>query len=153
MKMLRRSFAFWIITGILLLSLILLLMGQTMALINYELAVALGFQESVKDVGEFGVQINRAFGASDTLIYIPLIILSIIGLFLRKKWALFTSAAVMGISSYWATTAAFMFYFLIGVPNFNFVPGVDYWLFMTAYIIFGVWGLLYIILRGDKLLM
>lgn len=153
MKMSKHPIAFWVITVFLFISLILLLLGQTMAVIDYNFAVSLGFQESIIEVGEFGMQINRAFGASDTLVYIPLIILSIVGLFLRKKWALFTSAAVMGISSYWATTAAFIFYFLIGVPNFNFVPGIDYWLFMAVYITFGVWGLLYIILRGDNLLM
>lgn len=32
---------------------------------------------------------NRAFGASDTMIYIPLIIVSLIGLFSKKRWSLF----------------------------------------------------------------
>ena len=96
-------------------------------------------QEDVKEITEIGVQVNRAFGAADTLIYIPLIVPSIIGLCLKKRWALLTAASVMGISSYWATTAAFAFWFLEGVPGYSFVPGVDYWFVIALYIIFGVW--------------
>jgi hypothetical protein len=127
-------------------------MGQTMAILNYEFAVSIGLQEDVKEVGELGKQINRAFGASDTIIYIPLIALSIVGLFLKKSWALITTAAVMGISAYWATTVAFLLWFLIGVPTYHFIPGPEYWVFISAYIVFGIWGLFYLIFRGDQLI-
>ena len=127
-------------------------MGQTMALVNYDFAVQLGLQEDIKEVGSFGVQVNRAFGAGDTLVYIPLIAISIIGLLLRKRWSLLTTAAAMGVSAYWATTILFMLIFLEGTPGYYLEPGVEYWLFMAAFIIFGVWGLFYLIFRGDKLL-
>ncbi len=147
-----RPFAFWIITGFLSLSLVLLLMGQTMAIINYDFAVQLGLQEDIKDVGSYGVQVNRAFGAGDTIVYIPLIAISIIGLFLRKRWSLLTAAAAMGISAYWATTIVFMLIFLPGTPGYALEPGVEYWFFMAVFIIFGVWGLLYLVFRGEKLI-
>jgi hypothetical protein len=127
-------------------------MGQTMALVNYDFAVQLGLQEDIKEVGSFGVQVNRAFGAGDTLVYIPLIAISIIGLLLRKRWSLLTTAAAMGVCAYWATTILFMLIFLEGAPGYYLQPGVEYWLFMAAFIIFGVWGLFYLIFRGDKLL-
>ena len=127
-------------------------MGQTMALVNYEFAVQLGLQEGIKDVGSFGVQVNRAFGAGDTIVYIPLIAISIIGLLLRKRWPLLTTAAAMGVSAYWATTILFMLIFLEGTPGYYLEPGMEYWLFMAAFITFGVWGLFYLIVRGDKLL-
>lgn len=147
-----RPLAFWFIFGFLSIALALLLMGQTMALINYDFAVQLGLQEDITDVGGYGVQVNRAFGAGDTLIYIPLIVLSIIGLILRKRWSLITTAAVMGVSAYWATTIVFMLIFLPGTPGYSLQPGMEYWLFMAAFITFGVCGLLYLIFRGDKLL-
>jgi hypothetical protein len=131
---------------------VLLLMGQTMAIFNYEFAVKLGLQEDVKEVSEFGVQINRAFGAGDTLVYIPLMAISIAELFLKKRWSLITTAAVMGISAYWATTVAFMLLFLPDVPNYNLEPGPEYWLFIGAYIVFGVWGVVYLIFRGDNII-
>lgn len=148
----NRPVSFWVFEIFLLASLFLLLLGQTTAIFNYELAVSLGMQESVEDIGEFGVQLNRAFGVGDTLIYIPLIVSSIVGLFLKKNWALIPTAAVMGVSAYWATTSAFLLWFLVGVPNYNFVPGMIYWLFIAIYIIFGVWGLVYLMLCGNKLL-
>jgi hypothetical protein len=151
MEHIKRPISFWVITGFLLISVILLLLGQTMAVFDYELAVSLGLQEDIKEISEFGVQINRGFGAGDTVIYIPLIIISIAGLFRKRKWALITSAAVMGISSYWAVTAVFMFVFLEGVPGYSFVPTLDYWIFMTLFIAFGLWGLWYIVFRGEKL--
>jgi len=147
----KRPLSFWVLTGFFSLSVVLLILGQTMAVINYELAVSFGLQEDVKEISEFGVQINRGFGAGDTIIYIPLIILSIVGLFLKKSWALITSAAVMGISSYWATTAAFMFIFLEGVAGYSFIPTMDYWIFITLFIVFGLWGIWYLIFRGKQL--
>jgi len=97
------------------------------------------------------VQINRAFGAGDTFVYIPLMAISLVGLFLKKRWSLVTTGAVMGISAYWAATVAFMLLFLRGVPNYNLDPGPQYWLFIGAYIIFGVWGVVYLIFRGDSI--
>ncbi len=84
--------------------------------------------------------------------YIPLIAISIVGLVLKKRWALITTAAVMGISAYWATTVAFMLRFLFGVPNYSLIPGPEYWVFIFAYIVFGVWGVFYLIFRGDKII-
>jgi hypothetical protein len=148
----KRPIAFWVVTGFLTVSMILLLMGQTMALFDYNFAVQLGLQEDSKDVSSYGVQVNRAFGAGDTIVYIPLIAFSIIGLILRKRWSLLTTAAVMAVSAYWATTIAFMLVFLDGTPGYYLEPGLEYWLTMAAYIVFGVWGLLYLVFRGDNLL-
>jgi hypothetical protein len=152
MAIAKRRISFWVIIVFLIVSMILLLMGQTMAIFNYEFAVKLGLQEDVKEVSEFGVQVNRAFGAGDTFVYIPLMAISLVGLFLKRRWSLVTTAAVMGISAYWATTIAFMLFFLPGVPNYSVVPGPEYWLFIGAYIIIGVWGMMYLIFRGDTII-
>lgn len=148
----KRPISFWFVIVFLIVSMVLLLMGQTMAIFNYEFAVKLGLQEDVKEVSEYGVQINRAFGAGDTFVYIPLIVISLVGLFLKKRWSLVTTAAVMGVSAYWAIVVAFMLNFLPGVPSYNLVPGPEYWLFIGAYIIFGVWGIIYLIFRGDNII-
>lgn len=147
----KRPIAFWVIVVFFSLTMVLLLMGQTMAVFNYNFAVKLGLQESVEDVSEFGVQINRAFGVSDTVVYFTLMAVSLVGLFLGKRWSLLTTASAMGISAYWATAVIFMLVFLRGVPGYNLVPGFEYWLLTAIYVIFGVWGLIYLIFRGDKL--
>lgn len=147
----KRPLGFWIIAVWFVLSLAVLLIGQTMAVFNYGFAVQLGLQESAEEVSEFGVQVNRALGAGDTLIYLPLMAISLVGLWRRKGWALLTTAAVMGISAYWATGASFMLIFLRGVPGYDLVSPLASWLLLLAYILFGAWGLLYLVFRGERL--
>jgi hypothetical protein len=134
-----RPAGFWLILVVFLISVLLLFIGQTMAVLNYDFAVSIGMQEDVREISEFGVAVNRAFGAGDTLVYIPLILFSIVGLILRKRWTLIVSAAVMGISAYWTATSAVMFWFLEGVPNYSFHPGAEYWSIMMFYFLFGLW--------------
>lgn len=147
-----RPVAFWIFVIFLTLSTIAMLMGQTLAVFNYDLAVRLGLQESIDQVSGFGVQINRAFGASDTVVYVPLMVASLAGLFRRKRWSLLTTAAVVGISAYWSTTIVFAFLFLPAAPGYANVPGPEIWAFVGAHLAFGVWGLFYLLARGESLL-
>ncbi len=149
--MTTRPVAFWIIVVFLVLSFIMLLLGQIMALIDYDSAAQLGLQESREAISEYGMQVNRGFAAGDTLVYATLTGASVIGLLLRKRWALLTTGAVMGISAYWPVVSVFMLIFLRGVPGYTLVPGLEMWLVMAIYFAFGVWGLFYLILRGDRL--
>ena len=112
----------------------------------------MGLQESLQQVGEFGVQVNRAFGACDTVVYLPLMAVSVVGLLLKRRWSLLTTAAALAVSAYWSVTAAFMLTFLSGVSSYSLVPGPMYWICLGAYIVFGVGGLFYLIFRGDALL-
>lgn len=73
----RRIGAFWFIVVFLSLSVALLLLGQTMSLFDYDLTVRIGLQERSEEVGAHGVQVNRAFGVGDTVVYIPLILASL----------------------------------------------------------------------------
>lgn len=148
----KRPTAFWFITIFLSVSIILMLTGQTMAIFDYDLTVSLGLQESIDHVGRLGVQVNRAFGVGDTAIYIPLMILSAAGLFFKKRWSLLNTAAVAGISAYWAVTVASLLLLAPGTPEYNYIPGPEIVLFVTTYLPFGVWSLIYIILRGDDLI-
>ena len=147
----KRPLAFWGICVFLVLAVVVLLLGQTSALFAYDFAVALGLQESVQDVSEYGVEVNRAFGAGDTIVYIPLMLMSLIGLVRRRRWALPLTAAVMGISVYWAVTVGVMLGFLRGTPGYSLVPGMEYWVFLGIFIAVGAWGIIYIALRGDRL--
>ena len=147
-----RSLGFWVIVVFLAASILLMLVGQTMAVIDYDLAVRWGLQESPEDMTDLGVQVSRAFGAADTIVYIPLMLVSMVGLILRKRWSLLTTAAVFGVSAYWSVTVTFMLAFLRGVPGYSNVPGPEIWIFIGTYMVFGVLGLLYIVLRGEELL-
>lgn len=152
MKNVRRVAAFWFIVVFLSLSIVLLLLGQTMSLVDYDLTVRLGLQEPSKAVGAYGVQVNRAFGAGDSVVYIPLMLASITGLWLRKRWSLLTTAAVAGISVYWTATIGAMLSFLPGTAGYEYVPPLSIWLFVGIYMLFGVWCLFYLFFRGEMLL-
>lgn len=148
----RRPAAFRFVTLFLSASIILMLAGQTMAIFDYDLTVSLGLQEDIARVGALGVQVNRAFGVGDTVVYIPLMFISVAGLFLRKRWALLTTAAVAGVSAYWTVTVAAILLFAPKTPRYNYVPGPEIILFVATYFAFGVWSLVYVILRGDDLI-
>jgi hypothetical protein len=152
MKNYDRPLAFWVFSVFLALSIILMLMGQTMSVFNYDFTVQHGLQESPEQVGEFGVQVNRAFGAGDTVIYIPLLIVSLVGLWLRKRWSLISTAAVTGVSAYWSVTTIFIFIFLPGTPGYNYLPGFEIWLFVITYTVFGILGFFYLLWRGETLI-
>ena len=147
----KRPFGFWIIVVVLFLSIMLILVGQTMSVFNYEFTVDIGLQEGQEEVGEHGVQVNRAFGVGDTLVYIPLMILSLVGLAFRKHWSLITAAAFFGISAYWSVTIGFMLIFLPSVSGYSYVPGLEIWTFVGAYFALGIWGLGYLMCRGGAL--
>jgi hypothetical protein len=147
----RLSIGFRVIFIFLALSIVLILLGQTLGVFNYELAASMGLQEKPEEMTEFGVQVNRAFGAADTVVYIPLIVVSMIGLWFRKRWSLLTLAAFFGASAYWTATVTFILLFLPGVEGYSNVPGPEIWLFIGTYMFAGVMGLLYIVLRGEDL--
>ena len=75
-----------------------------------------------------------------------------IGLWLRKRWSLLTTAAFCGVSAYWTVTVTFMLAFLPGVPGYTNVPGPEIWLFIGMFMAVGVFGLLYLVMRGEELL-
>lgn len=148
----KRPFGFWFIVGFLAVSIVLMLAGQTLGVFNYDLAAQWGLQERSEEMTEFGVEVNRGFGAGDTVVYIPLMAVSLVGLLLRKRWSLVTTAAVFGISAYWSVTVGFIFAFLPGVSGYSNVPGPEIWLFIGTYAVFGLWGMFYLATRGDALL-
>lgn len=148
----KRPSSFWVISIFLVVSIVLMLLGQTVAAFNYDATVNLGPQESRSVVGEQGVQVNRAIAASDSLVYIPLMILSLFGLIARKRWALISTAAVAGISAYWSVTAIFLFTYRAGLADYTYVPGIDVWLFIGTYLIMGIGIIIYLTTRGESLL-
>lgn len=147
-----RPLAFWLLIIFFTISIFMMLVGQSMSIFNYDLTVQLGLQESRDQVSEFGVQVNRAFGVGDTVIFVPLLIASVFGLWFRKRWSLITTSATLGVSAYWSITIFFMFLFLPNTPGYAYVPGPEIWSFVGFYIVAGIWGLIYMMIRGDTLL-
>lgn len=143
------GFWFMIITGFLLL--VILLLGQTMAFIDYDFAVSIGLQEAVGVMGEMGVATNKGFGVGDTIIYIPLLLLGLVGLLSGKRWGLYAMAGAMAITAYWPVTCIFILIYAKGVPGFHFTNYVSYSIILTLFMIYGLWGLWYLYRQRDAL--
>jgi hypothetical protein len=140
----KRTLGFWvlIIPGFLIL--FMLIFGQMMAVIDYDFAVSIGLQEPTEVFSEYGVAMNKAFGVGDTIIYLPLLVLGLIGLWLKKSWGLFVMLAALAITAYWPVVHIFFVLFAEGLPGFNFT---DFTSFITTLIVisvYGIWGMYYL---------
>lgn len=147
----NRPAAYWIIVFFLGASILLMLAGQTTGVFNYDLAVSWGLQEKPDEMTELGVEINRAFGAADTAVYIPMMVVSLVGLVSRKRWAVITLAAFFGVSLYWTATVTFFFLFAPTVPGYSNIPAPEIWLFIGVYFVAGFLGIIYLAGRGEEL--
>ena len=140
----RRPIGFWVLMILGIFSAIMLLVGQTMSVISYDFTVLIGLQESKNMVGEMGVALNKAFGVGDTIIYLPLLVIGIVGLWLRKKWGLFAMTGALGITAYWPVVCIFFLLFARGAPGFNFTNFASYTILLTGFTVYGLWGLWYL---------
>jgi len=147
----KRPIGFWVLMILGAFTLLMLLVGQMMSFINYEFTVSIGLQESVGVVGEMGVAVNKGFGVGDTIIYIPLLVIGLVGLWIRKKWGIYAMIGALGITAYWPMVTIFLLLFARGTPGFNFTNFTSYSVLLTAFTLYGLWGLWYIYKKREVL--
>jgi len=136
---LKVKFRAFISLGILLN--ILFLLGQTMAIIDYDLAVELGFQEPVSDVTEVGVALNKGFGLADTIVYVPLFVLGIIGLIKKHRMGFYAMFAAMGITVYWPVVSLSTVFYAKGAKGWFFNDYTAYTVILLLVVCYGIWGM------------
>jgi hypothetical protein len=151
MEATNRPFMFWFVAVYLVFDLVFFLVGQTASIFDYEFTVRIGLQESAQIVGEYGTRVNRAIGLADTAVVVPLILISLVGIFRKKRWALSTLAAFAGISIYWPVQCAGLLWLLPGAPNYSLEPRVEYWIIFAAHAGMGIRILGYLAVRGESL--
>ncbi|MDH5414998.1 MAG: hypothetical protein OEW87_12735 [Flavobacteriaceae bacterium] len=131
---------------------IFLLVGQTFSLINYDLVVSLGLQESIEEVTSLGIDWAKAFALGDTLAYIPFLIMGIIGLIKKKRWGLYSMFGSLAISVYWPIVNLSAIY--IGRNSIALNPDkyISFSIILPLISIYGLWGLWYLYRNQDVLL-
>ncbi|MHC4791200.1 MAG: hypothetical protein ACYS8Y_07155 [Planctomycetota bacterium] len=142
---------FWILIVIAILLTVIYLIGQTMAFINYDFTVAIELQEPIEEITEVGVALNKGFGLGDTIAYIPLLILGIVGMIKRKCWGLFSMSGALAITIYWPIVCLSTLFFAKGAPGFHFSDYISYSILLTLISIYGLWGLLFIYKNRNEL--
>ena len=140
----KRGFGFWtlILTSILLS--LFLVVGQTFSLFNYEAAVAFGLQESVEEVTQVGIAFAKGFAFADTIAYIPLLLLGIIGLLKRTKWGIYALFASCAISVYWPLVHLYAIHVGKSVIILHPEKYVSFPITLSIIILYGLWGMWYL---------
>jgi hypothetical protein len=140
----KRTTGFWVIMAMGILLLAVLLLGQMMSFINYDFTVSIGLQESRDVIGEMGVAVNKGFGVGDTIIYTPLLVFGLVGLWSRKMWGVFAMGGALAITAYWPMVCLFSLLFARGTAGFNFTSFTSYTITLTLTTLYGLWGLWYL---------
>ncbi|MFC1767294.1 hypothetical protein ACFLZ2_01920 [Candidatus Margulisiibacteriota bacterium] len=143
----KRDTGFFILITVGILLAILLLCGQTTALFNYDLTVALGLQESVNEVGNVGIAYAKGFGFGDTLIYLPLLLSGIIGSLKNKKWGIYTMFGALAVTAYWPMVCLYAVFADRNAIKLMPDKYISYSIILPLITIYGLWGMWYLYKR------
>jgi len=146
-----RTTGFWFLIGIGMFLNIVYVLGQTMAVLNYEFAVSIGLQEPVNEITEIGVALNKGFGFGDTVFYIPLFVVGIIGLLKRTSLGLYAMFGAMAVTVYWPVVGLSTVIFAKGAPGWHFTNYTSYSILLSLIALYGIWGFLFLYKNRDNL--
>lgn len=141
----KKNIGFWILIGFGILLSFLLLFGQTLALIDYDLTVELGLQESVTEVGKVGIAYAKGFGFGDTVIYLPLLVAGIIGLLKNKNWGNFLMFGALAITAYWPLVCLYAVFSDTVAITLTPNKYLSYSILLALIAMYGLWGMWYLI--------
>ena len=136
--------SFWVLISIASVLVVFFLAGQSLGVFNYELAVAIGMQESDSEIGKIGIAFAKGFGFADTVLYIPLFLMGIIGLLKDKRWGKYAMFAALALSVYWPIVHLYAIY--IDRISITLHPEkyIYYPIILSLIIIYGLWGMRYL---------
>ena len=119
----------------------LLTYGQGIAAFDYDLAVRMGTQDSSKKVTEVGVAFWRGFAFADVAVYIPLLIIGLIGHYRNKAWGRIALAAALGVTVYWPVICLAAVLYAQGAPGWSLDLNLAYAIILPVISVWGLWGL------------
>jgi hypothetical protein len=140
----KRNIGFWMLVIIGIILLILLLFGQTLAVINFDLAISLGLQETIGEIGKVGIAFAKGFALADTLVYVPLLILGIFGLLTNRKWGYLAMMISLGITVYWPVVHLYAIYVEREAINLDAEKYITFPITLSFLILYGLFGLWYL---------
>ncbi len=144
------SIGFRLLGGVGLFICVMLSIGQTMSLIDYDLTVSWGLQEPASTVTAMGVVLNKAFAVADTLVYLPLVGIGLAGVWLRKTWGLIAFSAALGITAYWIIEVLYFIYAARGLPGFILSSQTKLTLMLLPLEVYALWGLAFLYRNRDQ---
>lgn len=136
----KKRTGFWFLIGFGILLNVVYVLGQTMAIINYDFAVSIDLQEPANEITEIGVASNKGFGFGDTVFYIPLFVIGIVGLLKRTTLGLFAMLGAMAVTVYWPIVGLSTVFFAKGAPGWHFTDYTSYSILLSIIALYGIWG-------------
>lgn len=141
----KRGLSFWAlqIPGWLLL--VYLACAQGITAFDYELGVSLRTQEPAEMITEVGTAFWYGFALGDLLIYIPILLVGLIGHARNAPWGRIAIAAALGITVYWPIVCLSAMVDARGAAGWNFSNETPYWVVLTLISLWGAWGLIAVV--------
>ncbi|MCU7917025.1 MAG: hypothetical protein KZQ95_01545 [Candidatus Thiodiazotropha sp. (ex Epidulcina cf. delphinae)] len=137
----RRDIGFWLLQGPGWLLLSYLIYAQGIPAFDYQLGVAMGTQESARQISEVGAAFWYGFALGDLVTYIPLLTTGLIGHWLGKIWGPVVLSAALGITVYWPVVSLAAIVAARGAAGWNLVNEAPYWIVLPLITLWGAWGL------------
>lgn len=141
MKTKRRSIGFWTLQVPGWLLLIWLVYAQGISALSYEFGVAMGTQEPVERITQVGVAFWYGFAFADLIVYLPLLLVGLIGHLRGTNWGRVSFAAALGISVYWPLVSLAALVDARDAPGWEIGDERPYWLVCLLVAAWGAVGL------------
>ncbi len=141
---LRKKSAYYLLIGLSILLTVVYLAGQTLSMIDCELATSFGLNEPKEQLTKLGLALNKEFGFADVFVYLPLLIVGIIFLIKKSTMGFFAMCAAMAITIYWPVVSMSTLFYAKGAPGFTFDDFLSYSIFLSIIAFFGLWGFVFL---------
>lgn len=140
----KAGIGYWILIIIGTMLALMMLIGQTGALIDYDFTVSIGMQESEEELTPVGVVWAKGFAAGDTVFYIPLLISGLIGVLRGRKWGLPVMFGALAITAYWPVAWLYVFNAGKGLINLTPEKRAEISILIISISLYGLWGMWYL---------
>ena len=137
----RRGIGFWALQGPGWILVILLILGQGIAAIDYDLAVRMGTQDSTSEITKVGAAFFYGFAFADLVVYIPLLVAGLAGHWLRRTWGTLLLAAALGITVYWPVVCLAADVAARDAEGWNPANVTAFWIALPLVALWAAWGL------------
>lgn len=145
----KRSIGFWFLQGPGWFLLIYLIYAQAIPAFDYDLGIAMGTQEPVEKITAIGVAFWYGFAFGDLVTYIPILLVSLLGHWLRKIWGRILLSAALGITVYWPVVCLAAVVAARDAAGWDLANETLYWIVLPLITLWGAWGLWHLISSGD----
>jgi len=146
----NRSVGFWGLQGSGWLLVAYLIYAQGIPAFDYDLGVKMGTQEAAEQITEVGVSFWYGFAFADAVIYIPLLVAGLVGLWRANSWARVLTGAALGITVYWPVVVL-----AAAVKARNaagwYLDESGYWVVLPLISLWALWGLWWVARYRNRL--